>query len=158
MTVHFYIEIFSGSGRLAHAISKCTGQLCLLWDISLGSNYDLTNRKNVQIIIDWIRAGIVIGCHLGTECKSFSRARDRPNGPPRLRSNEFPLGLPDIVNPGDRMKVQIGNILMRVSVRIFHTCLQHRTPVTLENLAGSRLRLCPGVQQLLRNKQCYLAT
>ena len=158
MSLRFYLEVFSGSGRLSRALAKRTGQLCMLWDICLGEEYDLSNLSNVRLINSWIRAGVIIGVHLGTECKSFSRARDRPNGPPRLRSNQHVLGLPNIASAIDRRKVLIGNILMRASVRIFQTCLECLVPVTLENPASSRLWLCPGVLKLARHRRCNMTT
>ena len=59
-----------------------------------------------------VRAG-----YLGTPYHSFSRARDRPGGPPRLRSDQQPLGLPDL-RPRDQLKVTQGNRLMCFSCRV----------------------------------------
>ena len=94
--------------------------------------------------------------HLGTPCNSFSRARDHPPGPPPLRSNDRPLGLPEL-RPHDRLKVKIGNALMRFSVRLMNLALLLIIPFTLENPRTSRLWLCPGVRHLLRRKHCSTA-
>ena len=72
------------------------GFYVLLWDITLGPEYGLLVRKNHGLLLGWIRAGLVIAMHLGTPCTSLTRARDAPGGPPPLRSNELPWGLPNL--------------------------------------------------------------
>ena len=83
---------------------------------------------------------------MGTPCHSFARARDRPGGPPRLRSDERPLGNPDL-RPYDQLKVTQGHRLMRFSCRVLLIALQLHVPFTLENHRNSRLWLCPGVKK-----------
>ena len=45
LRVQVFIEIFSGSGHLASAVSKLGGPV-LLWDMTLGAEYDLTVPQN----------------------------------------------------------------------------------------------------------------
>ena len=146
-----FLEIFSGSGRLGRAVGRVVGMAVLLWDITFGPEYDLTNPSIQHKILEWIRTGYVVAGHLGTPCGSFSRARDQPGGPPRLRSDEFPLGLAQL-RPHDAKKVAIGNILMRFSIRVMLMALRMLLPFTLENPARSRLWICPPVRALLRRK------
>lgn len=120
----------------------------LLWDINFGAMYDLLDSSNQNKIIHWIMSGEVRAGHLGTPCHSLSRARDRPGGPPRLRSDQQPLGLPDL-RPGDQLKVTQENRLMRFSCRVLLLALQLHIPFTLENPRHSRLWFCPGVQNIM---------
>lgn len=146
-----FLEIFSGSGRLGRAVGRVVGIAVLLWDINFGPEYDLTNPSIQQRVMEWIRTGYVVAGHLGTPCGSFSRARDRPGGPPRLRSDDCPLGLEGL-KPHDAQKVAVGNILMRFTVRVMLLALRMILPFTLENPARSRLWLCPPIRALLRRK------
>ena len=144
-----FIEIFSGCGRLGKSIHRVCAWPVLLWDISFGENYDLTKRANQQLILHWISSGQIRAGHLGTPCNTFSRARDRPGGPPRLRSDSQPLGLADL-RTVDQLKVRAGNVLMWFSCRVLHMARRLRLPFTLENPLRSRLWLCPSVRQLMR--------
>ena len=146
-----FLEVFSGSGRLASAVAKTCGWPCLLWDITLVDDYDLTVRKNQWKIFEWLRAGQIIAGHLGTPCNSFSRARDQPGGPPPLRSDSQPLGLPGL-KPHDAKKVHLGNILLRFKVRLMILALVHFVPFTVENPRRSRLWICPPMVAFLRRR------
>ena len=82
------------------------------WDVLDGCDYDLT-RPSVRLLLrGWLRAGLVRAFHMGFPCSSFSRARDLPNGPPRLRAPGRELGLPDL-KEADQHKVSVGNTLLR---------------------------------------------
>ena len=152
LQVGFFLEIFSGSGRLGKTIGRMTGWLVLLWDITLGAEYDLTEQANQHKIYNWAKSGLILGGHLGTPCNSFSRARDQPGGPPPLRSDNQPLGLANL-RPADATKVRIGNILLRFSVRFLFLCLSFGISATCENPAKSRLWICPPMTSLLRKRQ-----
>lgn len=124
----------------------------LMWDISLGEQYDLRVRANQRLILGWLKAGQVRGVHMGTPCQSFSRARDHGPGPPPLRSDAWPMGLPTLARTGDQEAVRVGNMLMAFSAAVFHLCIRLAVPVTIENPARSRLWICPPTMALLRRK------
>ena len=151
LVVAVFVEIFSGCGRLGRKVSELCGWPVLLWDISFGTDYDLTIPKNQQLLLGWARSGLICGAHLGTPCNSFSRARDQPGGPPPLRSDLQPLGLQGL-RPGDALKVKLGNALLRFSVRFLCVCLLMMIPCTLENPARSRLWICPPMVAFLRRR------
>ena len=151
LKVPVFLEFFSGSGRLGKAVSRYAGMVVLLWDICYGPEYDLTCPAVQHMVLGWIKNGSVIAGHLGTPCQSFSRARDRPGGPPRLRSDAQPLGLEGL-KPWDATKVKNGNLLMRFTVRVMLLAISLALPFTLENPARSRLWLCPPVLALLRRR------
>ena len=147
--VRVYIEIFSGRGELGKALAQQCGGVVMLWDLRLGSQYDLRHPARRAMICGWIRAGRISGVHLGTPCESFTRARDAPPGPCPLRSNLQPLGLRGLC-PADQVKVELGNLWMRFSVKVVLLCWKLRLSATLENPLTSRFWRCPPVQQLLR--------
>ena len=146
-----FVEIFSASGRLAAAVCQRTGWPTLLWDIDLGAEYDLLSRKNQCKLVGWLRSGRLCGAHLGTPCSSFTRARDHRPGPPPLRSDAMPLGLPGL-EPHDQRNIRIGNAFMRFSARFLGLCANLHVPCTLENPLSSRLWLCPPVRRVLRRR------
>lgn len=156
LAVAVFIEIFSGCGKLASAVARVTGWTVLLWDINLGDDYDLTKASNRGKIVNWIRAGLILGLHLGTPCESFSRARDVPPGPMPLRSDARPLGL-DGLKPHDQVKVLIGNMFMRFSAMLLRLARFFNFPATLENPARSRLWLCPPIKSLINKKHSQFA-
>ncbi|CAK0827935.1 unnamed protein product [Prorocentrum cordatum] len=92
LSARVFVEVFSGGGHLSDAISG-VGEAALLWDICLGENYDLRCKRNRHLLLGWVRDGLVVGPHVATPRSSFSRARDTPPGPPRLRSDSEPMGL-----------------------------------------------------------------
>ena len=147
-----FIEIFSGCGNLAKSVSRYTTWNVLLWDITLGNDYDLRSRGKRRMIGEWIRCGWVVGFHLGTPCESFTRARDVPPGPPPLRSDACPLGLSGL-RPADQVKVITGNLWMRFSAWLLRLAIQFHLFATMENPQRSRIWLCPPMLSLMR-KPC----
>ena len=147
-----FIEIFSGSGRLGRAISRFTNWYVLLWDVQYGPEYDLTLLHVQWKVLGWLRAGKIIGAHLGTPCRTFTRARDCRPGPPPLRSNDQPLGLRGLLL-ADQRRVDAANSLMKFTVRFMQLCTVLHVACTLENPATSRMWLCPPMCQLTRRKQ-----
>ena len=114
-------------------------------DIRWNDEYDLTRPRFQKLVRGWLLAGQVAAVWLGTPCSSFSRARDRPGGPPPLRSNACVLGLPGLSDK-DALKVQLGNKLMRFSVSVLILCRRLVIPAVMENPATSRLWITPGVK------------
>jgi len=142
-----FLEVFSGSGRLSSAVAD-RGMPTLLWDITLGEEYDLLRVKNRALILGWLKSRQVCAVHLGTPCQSFSRARDIPGGPPPLRSDALPLGLPDR-RPGDQRAIVMGNALMVFSATVLRSCARLQIPATMENPGRSRIWLCPPIARLI---------
>jgi hypothetical protein len=146
-----FLEVFSGSGRLGKAMSS-QGFTVLLWDIEMGPEYDLRRRDKQHLIFSWVRSGAVWGSHIGTPCSSFSRARDHGPGPPPLRSDAFPLGLPDLSRPCDVSKVKDGNTLMYFSAALCQLLITFGIKFSLENPSRSRLWICAPFLRLLKRK------
>ena len=147
--------MFSGTGRLADAWrrSHTTRHIPIFeFDLKWGPAFDLTLRRVQRIVRGWLRGGLVSVLWLGTPCNSFSRARERGgNGPPPLRSNEYPMGLPDL-RPHDHEKVRVGNLLATFSAGLMNLGRSLGVPCVTENPATSRLWLTPGYRRLMAIK------
>lgn len=156
LVMRVFLEIFSGCGRLASAVARYSNWPVLIWDIQLGEDYDLRRYSNRRKIADWIRGGHILGFHLGTPCESFTRARDVPPGPPPLRSDQCPMGLPNL-SAKDQLKVWQGNLFMRFSAFLLRLALSLKVPGTLENPQRSRLWLCRPIAVLVRKRNFQLA-
>jgi len=125
----------------------------LRWDVLYGPAYDLRNPKNARLLRGWIRAGLVRGMHAGFPCETFSRARDRPNGPPRLRSGEHVWGLPSLPAGGaDSEKVKWGNHFAKLTISLCVLCCQCVVPWSIENPALSYAWLLPPMIALLQRR------
>ncbi|CAK0864825.1 unnamed protein product, partial [Prorocentrum cordatum] len=72
-------------------------------DIRHDADSDLLLRRIRQQVRGWVRSRLIVAIWIATPCQSMSRARNRPNGPPPLRTALFPLGLPGL-SPGDQLK------------------------------------------------------
>ncbi|CAK0850412.1 unnamed protein product [Prorocentrum cordatum] len=144
---------FAGSGHLSDAMER--GNVpTLRWDILYGPAYDLRDPRSARLIRGWIRAGLVCGLHAGFPCETFSRARDRPNGPPRLRSQEHVWGLPSLHPEGaDFQKVKWGNLYARLTISFCVLCCQCFVPWSVENPALSYAWQLPPMLSLLQRRQ-----
>ena len=82
------------------------------------------------------------GTHLGTDCRSWSQARDNGkngwSGP--LRSDSCVLGLPNLL-AADRLKVELGNTFMISSFAVLTLCHKLRLLATMEKTSRSRIWL-----------------
>jgi len=141
------LEIFSGSGRWSTAyrtaakrakVDQAVFELDIRWHLE----NDLLSIRVQQKVQGWIRAGMIAAVWIGTPCNSFSRARDRPGGPPPLRSNECPKGLAEL-SEKDSRKVLEGNELARFSIAVFHECRSWKIAAVIENPHSSRLWCMP---------------
>ena len=140
-----FLEIFSGCGRLCKAMSD-RGYRVLPWDITQGPAFELLFLRNRQLIKGWIASQAIVCFHLGTPCSSWSRARDRPGGPPPLRSDSSLWGFPDL-RPGDRERVRQGNLFAHFTSALLLLAHRMHVPATLENPMMSRLWLVPGIRR-----------
>ena len=146
-----YLEVFSGSGRVAKYI-ETMGHICIQIDIRYVMPVDVTNRAIADVIVHHIMLKRVSGVWLGTPCSSWSLARrgraGRPGGPLRT-IGEFIWGHPDaLARPKDRRKIFQGNRLARISYRIIYACHLHGTPWAIENPGSSRIWKTPLFKQI----------
>ena len=95
-----FLDLYAGSAGISHFIER-TSHGCIVFEISLGNQYDLTRTCVHKLILGWITSGVVCGVFLATQCSSWSLAR---HGPPNsnwctLRSKEYILGIPNLLPP-----------------------------------------------------------
>ena len=143
-----FIEFFSGSARLAGAVRQA-GWLAMRWDIMDGPDFDLTRPRIQAQVRGWLRARLIKAFHMGFPCESWSRARDIPNGPPRLRSRDEIWGV-SVLRDGDRDKVRLGNILVRFTASFCQLAASLCVPFSAENPANSYAWLAPPLVRLQR--------
>ena len=148
------LELFSGCGHFSRAVRRRLKKVwCAEVDILHGPQFDMTLPRYQRHVIELLVSGEVAYVWLGTPCNSWSRARRNDGkGPGPLRDdNDFLLGLPGLSDK-DQQKVQIGNILMKFTAKIFRICLQRGIPVALENPHTSRLWLTSPIKHLLQHR------
>lgn len=148
----YVLEFFSGCGRLSRARSSL-GFVARAYDIDYNQKCDLLDNHNLDTLLRWIQhhGGSIALIWLGAPCTSWSRARKNGDGgPPPLREDDEHLvtGFPHL-NVRDRRKVEEGNQLLEVSLRIIQLANQLQLRWVMENPFSSRLWLVPQVQQLL---------
>jgi hypothetical protein len=147
------VEFFSGSGHLSRALRR-HGWFVIEIDIVHG--FDILKRGRLAWLRGVLMSGLIDAVHFGTPCSSFSRARDRPNGPPPLRSDSMVLGLPDL-RPHDADKVRLGNALASATLSLADVARLHGIPGTVENPHTSRIWLLPSWQRFVQ-RRCVRTT
>lgn len=147
------LEIFAGCGRLTSELRR-RGFLAFAIDTCLNPNDDLLDGAVEQRIFKLIIERRVLLIWLGMPCTTFSIARrDDGLGPGPLRSDSSPMGLPNL-KAADRKKLEIGNRLLFVTIRIIVACLMVKIPFVLENPHSSRCWITPLLQRLLGLQVC----
>ena len=138
------IEIFSGTATLC-SVAKQFGMLNSLALDKIrkrGSKttifaFDITKPDNVELLMHWLESPLVCWVHMAPVCGTCSRAREIDNGgPPPLRSDEFPMGLPDLSTEA-RCRVEKANALYVSACEIFEVCHAKGVLVTMENPSSS---------------------
>ena len=103
---YFCIELFCGSGNLTYAMKH-------FFPDSFGIDHkvskqrvkticlDLSLKTNQELVEQWCLSGKCLWVHWGVPCGTASRARfrglnRRSHGPPPLRSDRWPDGLPSL--------------------------------------------------------------
>ena len=118
----FFLELYAGSARLTATVAAA-GLLSLGVDSfrnrhkKLGciATFDLTQTGQQAILFDLLEGGAVDVVHAAPPCGTGSRAREvrltkHHHGPPPLRSETYPYGLPDI-SSDDKLRVEAANKL-----------------------------------------------
>lgn len=147
------IEFFSGSGHLSRALRR-RGWFVI--EIDIVHDFDILKRGRLSWLRGVLMGGLIDAVHFGTPCSSFSRARDRPNGPPPLRSDSMVLGLPDL-KPHDAIKVRLGNALASATMSLADVARLQGIPGTIENPHTSRIWLLPSWQRF-QQRRCVRTT
>ena len=140
------IEVFAGSAVLC-AVAKQAGLSSSMAIDKVKKKsarstifqLDLLNKKDRDLLYQWMQSPMLLWVHLAPVCGTASRAREirRFDGDPKpLRSNDFPQGLPDL-GAEDNFRVELANLLFEYACGIFLTAAAMGVLVTLENPKNS---------------------
>jgi hypothetical protein len=130
LTSLFFLELCAGCAMLTATVNR-SGLQGLGVD-SLRNRHvkkgpvitlDLTVPSQTQILWDMLYSGGIDIIHASPPCGTASRARDKPmsskfHGPPALRSDRFPEGLPDL-SGDDLLKVTSANEIYKFIANFF---------------------------------------
>ena len=137
-----FLEIFAGSARLTAA---CLDQGMLAYGIdhirykhARGPviSLDLTSLEHQEILLRWIASGVVGAVALAPPCGTASRAREIPGGPPPLRTDNYPDGLPGLSGIS-ASRVASANSLYAFCARVVQAAEQQGLPWVIENPTNS---------------------
>ena len=151
------IEIFSGTATLCSVAKQfgMTNSLALDKIRKRGSKttifvFDITKPESRELLMHWLDSPLLAWVHLAPVCGTCSKAREIPNGgPPPLRSEAFPMGLPGL-SPEQWCRVQKANELYFHACDVFEACYYRGILVTMENPSSSIFWLTTPVIELLK--------
>ena len=142
------VEVFSGSGRWAAAMRSRNFYVI---ECDIRDKIDCSSTGFKKLIVGAMRNQLIDAIHFGTPCASFSRARERPNGPPPLRSNAHIWGLPHLTGK-DADKVFRGNLCAKATITLARTALRLGIPGSFENPSRSRIFMLPIFSSFMSQK------
>ena len=145
------LELYAGSGHWSRAVASL-GYYVLLVDLKFGGGHDLDNAKLMDFFLGLVQGRKIWFLLAGFPCQSFSKARNRPDGPPPLRNDAFVLGLPGL-RPHDTRKVARGNRAVGFVCRLLRACIIGHVPAALENPKSSWAWQTPAMVDLASLRQ-----
>lgn len=144
---YWVVEFFSGCANLSKACMN-EGFHTMSFDILYGPGNDVLCPTVLDKAIKFLQTHCISLVWFGTPCTTWSRAREWDGGPPPLRDDHDGLLGRDGLSKHDQTKVDLGNQLLNVTLKIISICNQLGLRWVLENPWTSRLWLVPAVQQL----------
>jgi hypothetical protein len=145
---HFCLEIFAGTARITSALLR-RGLRAFPIDICLHQSHNLLDVHVEHRIIHLLESGRVQFLWLGMPCTSFSVARKNDGvGPGPLRDDDNLFGFKSLTGK-NLQKVQDGNNLLRLSLRLLAVCEQHGIPYALENPMSSFAWKMPNMKKFI---------
>ena len=139
---YFCIELFCGSGNLTYAMKH-------FFPDSFGVDHkvgkqrvktvclDLSVEANQRLVEEWCLSGRCLWVHWGIPCGTASRARFRrlskkSHGPPPLRSDRWPDGVPSLSGI-NLVRVRLSNRLYAFMARLIPKLDANNVVWTVEN-------------------------
>ena len=151
------LEVFSGVANLSRSLAD-SGFDVHAWDILDNPHNDILDAGVLELLASQIRDRKFALIWIATPCQTFSAARrGGPDGPPPLRSNLYPMGLPNLPDNSQK-KVCHGNLLLEASIKLLDAAHASETPFVLENPLTSRLWSTPPVESFLQRAPATLST
>ena len=156
------IEIFSGSCRLSKACRRVGFRTAAVDKApDRAENFsiyqcDLTNAAEYALLAQYIEAekDKLLHVHFAPSCGTASRAREKAPGPPPLRSDAHPDGLPHL-NQRDRERVETANASYEAMVNLATLLVTLGKSFSIENPKNSLFWKCTCVQTFLASLTKY---
>ena len=134
------VEVFSGTATLTSVAKQFGMKSSMALDKvrKKGARatiyvFDLLDPKDRELLYHWMNSGLLVWVRLAPVCGTCSRARQIKNGgPPPLRSEEYPMGLPGL-DANQQLRVDLANAMYVESRKLFSHCVARGILVTLEN-------------------------
>ena len=137
----FFLELFSGTGRLTEAVRQAGTPTLEPLEIANGLHCDLRRRQTQRLIIRWIEKGLIGMVHLGTPCTIWSKARHNVKESARTRARE-----------------EGGLELALFSCEVIQACNRCHVHYALENPATSKLFNFEPLQRAIMMRKHYVVT
>lgn len=148
----FFVEVSSGSGRMAAAVRQ-TGVTANEYDLTeKGSRKNLLHKSVLQELTEPIEHPNCIGVWFGFPCGTFSSALRNDGGPPPLRgiNSKDIWGLPHLVRR-ERDRVRSANKSLLGMHVLMRMCERKGVPFYLENVQRSKYWMHPLIRKWVRH-------
>ena len=155
----FFLEIFSGTARLTTTLLilgvKCLPPVDIMVSKAVPSPCDVLDASMWDQIIQLINLGAVTFIHCGTPCNTFSSARKSDGGPPPLRDQAHPEGLPDLHHELWLQALQ-GNLFVERTVEACSLVVQMGGNFSIENPEFSLIWCTAQMQRLQQQARAWI--
>ena len=150
------LEIFSGSCRLSRACRDAGFRVTAVdKDETRAENFaiykcDVTNSEDLALLLQYIEAEKeeLLHLHFAPSCGTASRAREKAPGPPPLRSDTFPDGLPGL-SEQNKARVNAANRSYIAMLTLAKFVLSLNVSISIENPKNSLFWKCSFVREFL---------
>ena len=152
----FFLELCSGPNHPLSSAIRDMG-LATLSPLDFheklgGKDHDLLDPRVVELILRLARGGAIVLCHAGGPCGSFSRVRLIPGGPPPVRTDLYPGGIPN-PSPAQKRELDTSEEIHRNIIHILRTVRLYGGATTWETSFGSFATKLPFVEEFLRESE-----
>ena len=155
----FFLEMFAGTAQLTLAM-RAHGVPCLPpIEKSEGTGwFEPSNAfEHIPKVQRWIQAGRIHMLHLGTECKTFSKARKDDGMAPPIRCPHTLNALPTCTAE-ERARVELGTKMAEVSFDLAERMGKAQKTWTLENPHSSMIWQMKEAQLMLSKSRAYFVS
>ena len=143
------LEIFAGSCRLSKACKQVGFRVTAVDKVEdRAENFpiyqgDVRNSGERTLLLQYIEAEKeeLLHIHFAPSCGTASRAREKAPGPPPLRSDVHPDGLPNLKD-SDRQRVEAANESYRAMITIAMFAISLGISISVENPKNSLFCKC----------------
>ena len=150
------LEVFSGSCRLSKACRRAGFRVTAIdKDEARAENFpiyqcDVTNTEDFALLLQHVEAEKeeLLHVHFAPSCGTASRAREKAPGPPPLRSDACPDGLPGL-NHKDQERVANANASYLAMLKLAKFVISCGISISIENPKNSLFWKCSFVKEFL---------